>query len=255
MLLTHPNPNIRAKAQLAAKRAPGMLLPASPEPPEVTAQMQEAENALKGINQGRLSPQRKRQMLLTHPNPRIREKAQEAQRVKMQPRGSLDSPNAIASLSSLWALLNPFAATEAQAQGSYAVTLTPQQRYSSSPNANLQFVGAMAFGSTSLAIFLINSSNSIIGYSTTKPEAVVSVIIPSAGWYLIDFYGSGKPKATLRKYASGQYPVLETWDMTTSPTSLNHFATAEFLAQGNHQFYFTVDTASLLFFEVSIEAF
>jgi hypothetical protein len=257
MLLNHPNPNIRAKSQLAAKHSPGQLRAASLEPPEIKAQMQEADNAMKGINQGRLSSQQRRQMLLAHPNPRIREKAQEAQRVKLQPRGSLDSPNAVASLSALRGLLNPFAATEAQAQGSFAVTLTPQQLRSSSPSANLIFFGGMVFGSTSgfTQCVLVNSSNSIVGFATVKPEAIVSVNIPSAGWYLLDFYGNGKPKATLREFVNGQYPVLETWDMTTSPIGKNHFATAEYLAKGSHSFYFTVDTAQLVFYEASIEAF
>ena len=255
MLLTHPNPNIRAKAQLAVKRAPGMLLPASPEPPEVTAQMLEAENALKGINRGRLSPQQKRQMLLTHPNPRIREKAQEAQRVKLQPRGSLDSPGSFATLPSLWTLLNPFVATEAQAQGSYAITLTPQARSSANPIAYLNLYGTVAKGSTGTAVFstyqLSNFSDSTLGNTFTKPYAYVVVVLPSAGWYLIDFYGGGKPKATLRTSTA----VLESWDMTASPAYYNHFATSEYLAQGLHVFYFTVDTAYLYFYEVSIEAF
>jgi hypothetical protein len=253
MLLNHPNPNIRAKAQQAAKRAPAILQPANPEPPEIKVQMQEAENALKGINQGRLSPPQRRQMLLTHPNARIREKAQEAQRLKTQPRGSLDPPYAVASLSSLWALLNPFWATEVLAQAGYAVTLTPQARYSSSPYAALTLHGSYASGGTSGFSYyaLQNYSSPNVGTTITKPHAYISLSLPSAGWYLIDFYGYGKPRATLRQSAT----VLESWDMTGSPTYYNHFATAEYLAQGSHSFYFTVDSAYLYFYEVTVESF
>lgn len=253
MLLNHPNPNIRAKAQQAAKRAQGTLRQATPEPPEIKAQMQEAENALKGINQGRLSPEQRRQMLLNHPNPRIREKAHEAQRLRMQPRSGLDSQGSFASLSSLWALLNPFAATEAQAQQGYSITLTPQARSSANPYAFLNLNGVVTYGgSPGFSTYaLSNSSSSTLGYTITKPYAFVYVNLPSAGWYLIDFYGYGKPKATLRKSGS----VLESWDFTGSPTLYNHFATAEYLAAGSHSFYFTIDQSYLYFYEVSVEAF
>jgi hypothetical protein len=268
MLLNHSNQNIRAKAQQAARRAPGILRPASPEPPEMQTQRKRAEQALQGINQGQLSPQQKREMLLNNPNPRIREKAQEAQRAKIQPRGSLDAPKAVASLSSLWAALNPFGATDAQAQSrnfspvsaGFAVTLTPQKPFvGPHPYAILNLYGAtVAYGGslTSLLYGLSNVQDSCLGCVVQRSQAIVQVHIPVAGWYVIDFYGFGKPKATLRKFAGvGQYPVLESWDMTTSPIFLNHFATAEYLAQGSHLFYFIVETPDLFFYGVSIEAF
>jgi len=73
---------------------------------------------------------------------------------------------------------------------------------------------------------------------------------------LLDVYGNGKPKAALHKQTSSfNATVVELWDMTTSPTFLNHFATAEYLAQGNHTFYFKIDEGSLYLYEASIEAF
>lgn len=54
------------------------LLPASPEPPEMLAKRQEADNAQRSINQGRLTKPQLRQVLLTHPDPTIRTKAQQA---------------------------------------------------------------------------------------------------------------------------------------------------------------------------------
>jgi len=72
--------------------------PAMPEPPEQKAERQQAEQAAASINQGRLAPQQKRQLLLNHPNPSIRSKAQEALRSKQQPRSSLDQPGPVAAL-------------------------------------------------------------------------------------------------------------------------------------------------------------
>lgn len=68
------------------------LLPASPEPPELIAEQQNAELALKNIHQERLSPQQKRRLPLNLPHPGIRAKAQEARRLKFRPMDSLDRP-------------------------------------------------------------------------------------------------------------------------------------------------------------------
>lgn len=72
--------------------------PATPEPPEQKAERQQAEQAAASINQGRLAPQQKRQMLLNHPNPSVRAKAQEALRARQQPRSSLDQPGPVVAL-------------------------------------------------------------------------------------------------------------------------------------------------------------
>ncbi len=260
-LLNHPNPKIRAKAQQAAKRMPGTLQPANPEPPEIKALRQEAEQAMKGINQGRLSKQQLRQMLLNHSNLHIREKAQEAQRVKQQPRGGLDSQDFFASLSSLWTFLNPWTATEALAQGSYAVTLTADARSSSNPPAYLHLHGVAtrtfmaSMGNPERTTYTLSNWNgSPVGLTIKKPNAFLVVWLPRTGWYLIDFYGYGKPKATLRKKAQGN-PVLESWNMTSSSTFYNHFATLEYLQQGSHIFYLIIDKFELQFFEVSVEEF
>jgi hypothetical protein len=216
-----------------------------------------------------LSSQQLRQMLLNHPNSRIREKAQEAQRVNQQPRSGLDSQDWFASLSSLWGFLNPWMVTDAQAQvggvikklpPKYAFTLTPQQIYV--PPANtIDLLGASAFNGcyAHWCYYLGNGSNGSVGeppalgFSVAKPLVHLHAWLPNNGWYMIDFYGTGKPKTTLRH--GNPFTVLESWDMGTSPTYSNHFATVEYLAQGLHDFYFSVDQAHLWFEEVAVEEF
>jgi hypothetical protein len=250
--------------------------PATPEPAEILAERKQAEQAAASINQGRLTSQQKRQMVLNHPNPNVRAKAQEALRAKSQPRSSLDSPNPAGALSSLSTLLNPFAVSEADAQTPFAVVLTPQSRFHAPTKSSLTLNGTNASGgSPGFSTFhlkhapppaIASGLEGTLGTGVHKPYATVFVNIPFDGWYLLDFYGYGKPKAALYIQAvspltptPGQiyylYPVLETWDMTASQTFLNHFATAEYLAQGNHTFYFKIDAGSLYFYEASIEAF
>lgn len=257
LLLNHSNPTIREKAQLAAKRIPRQPLPSSPLPPELQALQQGAEQAVKNIDQGRLSLQQKRQLLLNHSNPSIRAKAQEAQRFRPRPMGSLDRSDSLAVISSLWSLLNPFSALDVYAQSPFTVTLTPSARFSASPAAALSLHGCSAAGSAMFPkVTCANSSISALGYASAKPFVTVSVTIPRTGWYLLDFYGTGKPKATLRKAINFfQNTTLESWDTTASPTDWNHFATAEYLAQGYHTFFFSIDSSSLVFWEASIDEF
>jgi len=230
------------------------------------AERQQAEQAAASINQGRLNPQQKRQMLLNHPNPGIRAKAQEALRSKQQPRSSLDQPGPVAALVSLAAMLNPLAPAVADAQVPFAVTLTPQVPFHPATGSYLNLRGTSVYaGKQGLTAFVLSHypSNALVigiegalGFRVQKPYVQLSVTIPSDRWYLLDVYGNGKPKAALHKQTSSFNPtVVELWDMTASPTFLNHFATAEYLAQGNHTFYFKIDEGSLYFYEASIEAF
>lgn len=213
-------------------------LPATPRPPVIQAQGQEAERVAQSINQGRVSKQQLRQTLLNHPNPRIREKAQEAQNFSTYQSTKVVAPN--------------------------SVTLTPQAAYSSLPTAWLQFYGANVVNEPSgVTTFVMPDSSgpgaAPIGGTISKALANLDIVIPSTGWYLIDFYGHGHPKATLRAWINdsslGSYPILESWDMTTSPTPNNHFATVEYFAQGYHNLYFTIDKNVLYLYEVSVEAF
>ena len=186
---------------------------------------------------------------------------QEAQRLKLKPRSGLDSQGAFASLSSLWSLLNPFATTEAQALGSYySLVLTPQAPQSYNPPLNyLSLSGVFYTSNPGYSTYLLNNiPSTALGSTITKPYAYVFVQLPLAGWYLIDFYGNGKPKVTLRA-AAAQYPatlpVLESWDMTASPNSLNHFVTVEPLAQGEHSLLFMIDTGYLYPYYVAVYSF
>lgn len=250
--------------------------PATPEPPEMLAERKQAEQAAASINQGRLTPQQKRQMLLNHPNPTVRAKAQEALRAKSQPRSSLDLPNPADPLASLSTLLNPFAVSEANAQTPFAVVLTPQSRFHPPTKSTLTLNGTNASGGSPVfSTFhlkhapppaITSGLEGTLGTGVHKPYATVFLNIPFDGWYLLDFYGYGKPKAALHiqtvsplNPTPGQiyylYPVLETWDMTASPTFLNHFVLAEYLQAGAHTFYFKIEQGGLYFYEAAIEAF
>ncbi len=232
-------------------------LPAEPEPPEMLAERRHVQQALQSISQGRLNPLQKRQLLLNHPNAAIRAKAQEAQRMKGQPHGSLDMPRPLAALSSLWTLLNPFAVSEADAQTPFAITWTPAIRFTVNPISYTHFRNFSSFGdyeSGTVSYHFGSSAQAPTGQGVPSPSVFVYFNVPSDGWYLIDVYGYGKPKATLRKGTS-PYTVLEAWDMSTSPTFLNHFVTAEYLARGGHNIYFKLESGGLYFYEMSVESF
>src|SRR2546421_5538023 len=99
---------------------------------------------------------------------------QEAQRLKLKPRSGLDSQGAFASLSSLWSPLNPFATTEAQAQGSsYYVVLTPQAPHSTNPPGHLSLFGAYHDGccSSGPTYQLSNHPSTALGDTVIKPWA------------------------------------------------------------------------------------
>lgn len=184
---------------------------------------------MQGMEKGRLSRQQRRQLVLNHPNPRIRDKAQLAER-SLQ---TLSRPRPLAS---------------------YSVTLSPNVRSTQDPDAYLNYYGVSVIGSS---FFLQNlPTASAVGTTVAVPQASVQLNdLPSTGWYLIDFYGTGNPTATLYTWEGTDVTQVESWDMTSSPTAYNHFVTAEYLEAGFHYFVFTVDTAHLYFHEVTIEAF
>jgi len=158
--------------------------PATPETPELKAERQQAEQAAASINQGRLNPQQKRQMLLNHPNPGIRAKAQEALRSKQQPRSSLDQPGQVAALGSLTALLNPLAPAVADAQVPFAVTLTGQAPYHATTGSYLNLRGTSVYaGKQGLTAFVLSHypSNALIigiegALGVSCPEALCSAL-------------------------------------------------------------------------------
>ena len=202
------------------------LWPSGPVPLEITAQRAKAIQARQHMKKGWLTKRQKRQLVLKHTNPQIRAKARQAER-SLQKRAPILSPI------------------------SYSVTFTPDMSRVTSPDASLNFFGVSVLGST---FWLQYHSDATLGTSLTSPLVTLQVDLPSTGWYLIDFYGTGQPTATLHTWDNGYIPV-ESWDMTSSLTGYNHFVTAEYLEEGLHYFQFTVDTAYLYFNEVTIEAF
>lgn len=199
------------------------LLPASPIPPEMQAQRLEAENAVRRINQARLTKLQLRQILLTYPDPLIRAKAQQAAQV---------------------------------ASGTpYAVTLSTEQRSSNSPEAGLGAQGAQLFSTIGSIRLDGNASLPSAGFAVARPFVTVFVNLPSDGWYLIDFYGWGQAAATLRQHVCcGPVPALQSWAMIPGLND-RHFVTAEHLARGGHSFYFSVDQGFLYFSEASVQSY
>ena len=229
MLLSSATYSGPAQGEMKPPTKEAKLWPSSPVRPEIATQRAEAKAAMQGIEKGRLSRQQRRQLILNHPNSRIREKARLAER---------SSQN----------LPRPLPTT------SYSVTLSPNVRSTQDPDAYLNYYGVSVIGSS----FFLQNLPLVTGIGTTVavPQASVQLNdLPSTGWYLIDFYGTGNPTATLYTWEGADITQVESWDMTSLPTAYNHFVTAEYLEAGFHYFVFTVDTAHLYFHEVTIEAF
>jgi hypothetical protein len=266
MLLNHPDPSIRTKAQRTVSGAPGTPRQSGGEPSDSQVERQEAEQDLKRINQGRLTTQQLRHILLNHPDPVVRKKAQEAQRV--QPfRSGFNVHEPLDLLSFLWNFVNPFVATEAHAQLAYSVRLTPQTPFSPLPNnAYMSLYGASLTTTSSGATTYLLKNESCFRAPTQSsgpPMHNVKVIQTASGppgWYLIDFYGAGGGKATLHGYNfyGHSYFVWQAWSgPNTSAGGLgSHYVTVEYFTQGPvESLFFSVDQGSFTFAEVLIEKF
>ncbi|BFU96680.1 MAG: hypothetical protein NTNFB02_34020 [Nitrospira sp.] len=256
MLIAHPDPGIRNKAAQAVSGQPRSGQPAGGEPPESQIERQEAQILLSRIQQGRLDSAQLRQLLLTHPDPGIRSKALKAQGAQPQRGGAVPLREPTSLLSVLWDLMNPFAATIANAVVPVSIRLTPQNLYVPPPTGT-NYAGAyMNLYSASVTTTFSGTTS----YQLTPPPLLVK--IPSAptpsnptstvpshqikvalnypgppGYYIIDVYGVGGANAKLYRYNfyGGNYHFVQAW---AGGSGTQHYITVEYFPQGLLESYF-----------------
>lgn len=256
MLTAHPDPEIRAKAARAVSGQPLSGQPGGGEPPESQIERQEAQSLVTRIQQGRLSSAQLRQLLLTHPDPAIRSKALKAQGAQPQRGGAWPLGEPTSVLSVLWDLINPFAATIANAVVPVSIRMTPQNPYVPPPTGT-NYAGAyMNLYSASITTTFSGTTS----YQLNPPPLLVKIpsgptpssptsTVPShqikvalnypgpPGYYIIDVYGVGGANAKLYRYNfyGGNYHFVQAW---AGGSGTQHYITVEHFPQGLLESYF-----------------
>jgi hypothetical protein len=133
--------------------------------------------------------------------------------------------------------LNPFAVDLAWAQAPFSITLTPDRRSNPSPLAALIVSGAMV--SPAAYSTLYNGFSTDQPLADNKPYIWVNVILPVAGYYLVDVVAS--PSLTKLRHWSSQ--TIDTWDDRAGCAGLSvcHHVTVDLYAAGGHLWYFWAD--------------
>ena len=133
--------------------------------------------------------------------------------------------------------LNPFAAELAWAQTPFSITLTPDRRSTASPLASLFLNGGMV-GPAAYSM-LYNGFSTDQALADNKPYVWVNVILPAAGYYLVDVVAS--PSLTKLRHLSSQ--TIDTWDDRAGCAGLSvcHHVTVDLYAAGGHLWYFWAD--------------
>ena len=88
------------------------------------------------------------------------------------------------------------------------------------------------------------------------PYALISINIPTEGWYIINVYAQYKGIAYLYHNSMGSTPI-DSWDTRNSSSYYNDFLTAQFLSAGYHYFYFKPDLVNqyyAIIFNVTIDS-
>lgn len=170
-------------------------------------------------------------------------------------RGARIGMGPVESESSLsW--LNLFEVKEAEATGTFSLTLDPSNTwYSSSPFGSVSFYGAAAGASysstTSVRLYVVSST--LTGTQVTQPSLSFTFKAPSDDWYIVNIeaWWINIANATLKHYEGGAYPVVKTWDYggKTGPTQ-SYPALLE-LTAGNHSFYW-LPSSSVYVYEVDV---
>ncbi len=164
---------------------------------------------------------------------------------RRQPRTELLMPSETSSVLS-W--LNPLLPEAAYAQSPVSIVLTPGGPYIGS---NLQLLGVRVYYNDR---FYLSSTDR--GYNSANAEnkshAYIKFYVPSTGDYLINI-SAGRGKAKLRHQSGG--PIIDTWDFRNVPYGTYNYLTAEYLAQGNHYFYFWPDDSGFYIYSVSLESY
>lgn len=203
------------------------LINACNQQPKCRAKMQAAKSGKKPKNR----------------RPAAREESPEEKTFKQLPKPAQQAPGRQQSQNdflrpvlgnSLFEWLNPFAASEAYAQSSVSVSLTPLSNYISTPYSLLRGYGVVMYSSS---YYYLNGYYNISSFSRTENKPYVYSLFraPASGYYIIDFTGS-RNKAKLKHQSNG--PIIETWDLLSQSCGQCNYATMEYLEEGYHYFYF-----------------
>ncbi len=146
--------------------------------------------------------------------------------------------------------LNLFRVKEAEAQGTFSVTLNPGNNwYSSSPVAYAGFVGAFFFPqgvpSTTpyMNLYSISSPTTTgVGTQIILPHVYFLFNAPNDGWYIINFDASGV-QASLMHYEGGTFPTVASWNYSGRTGTQSYPAMLE-LTAGFHSFYWVSSLSS-----------
>ena len=137
--------------------------------------------------------------------------------------------------------INPFAVDLVWAQTPLSITLTPDRRSNPSPLAALILNGGMV--SPAAYSILYNGFSTDQPLADNKPYVWVNVILPAAGYYLVDVAAS--PSLTKLRHYSSQ--SIDTWDNRAGCAGLSvcHYVTVDLYAAGGHLWYFWADPSVL----------
>ncbi len=146
--------------------------------------------------------------------------------------------------------LNLFRVKEAEAQGTFSMTLGPSNNWhSDNPYGAVSFYGTYntpGYSSTGSYGRLYNMTwSASIGTQISLPFAYFVFTAPSDGWYIVNIEASGA-QASLKHYEGGTYPTVATWDYIGRTGAVSYPAMFE-LTAGNHYFYWVTSTPGVTY--------
>jgi len=176
------------------------------------------------------------------------------QKPQSRPRGPRSEILLPEERPALLSWLNPFEAEVAHALSATSIFLTPGNGYNKSPRTYLRLYGTQMDYNGTILLFGGWEIPAFSAYSASRPFAYLKFTAPTTGYYILNFNG-GRAKAKLRHQYNG--PIIETWDFSSSGAATVDHATMEYLAQGDHNFYFFPEPGInyLYFYSASIESY
>jgi len=152
--------------------------------------------------------------------------------------------------------LNPFKVNVAHA-GSI-LTLTPaypKKELSYKFNGRLVFYGAVRGDGYDYTNYLQLFSYVVPqwGVDVRRPMAILRLVVPSSGWYMINFETYGGAKAHLRTLVNGSMQTVEDWNSTRTSGSWKDHPALLNLGAGYHSLYWVVDGGGPFIYRVTVQ--
>jgi hypothetical protein len=243
---------------------PSDVLAASEGPPPEVAE-QEKQKPPAPPRNARPSRQELEQAIARQPGGREKlERARQGGRPDQPPPRASMADRAAEWLAWLPPLISP-----AYAAGELSVTVTPKvnsagahaglRASASSPSGSLVLI-AFSYGSylSNVATnsahifghpFTINWDNTTSSKSE-RPYVLTYVIVPKAGYYIVNTRAYSGPGVQLRRYQAGSYPIVQTFEVggTADRPAL------VYLAKGTHAFYWLFPSTTL-FYSASVDSY